>query len=81
MAHALRALARPKTPSPRASAPVVAGPYRLLNHPNYVAVCGEMLGVALIVGAPVSGALATIGFAWLMRRRIAIEDRALGRRA
>jgi uncharacterized protein (TIGR03382 family) len=46
-----------------------------------VAVCGEMLGVALIVGAPVSGALATLGFAWLMRRRIAIEDRALGRRA
>ncbi len=66
---------------PPGEAPVVAGPYRLLNHPNYVAVCGEMLGVALIVGAPASGALATLGFAWLMRRRIAIEDRALGRRA
>jgi len=56
-----------------------AGPYRLLNHPNYVAVSGEMIGAALIVGAPVSGVVATLGFAWLMRRRIAVEDRALGR--
>lgn len=61
--------------------PVVAGPYRLLNHPNYVAVCGEIVGAALIVGAPITGVLGLAGFAWLMRRRIAIEDRALGRRA
>jgi methyltransferase len=65
---------------PPGEPPIVAGPYQLLNHPNYVAVCGEMLGAALIVGAPVSGVVATLGFAWLMRRRIAIEDRALGRR-
>lgn len=61
--------------------PVVAGPYRVINHPNYVAVCGEIIGAALIVGAPWTGMLGLAGFAWLMRRRIAIEDRALGRRA
>lgn len=66
---------------PPGEPPIVAGPYRLLHHPNYVAVCGEILGVALTVGAPVTGALAFAGFGWLMRRRIAIEDRALGRRA
>lgn len=61
--------------------PIAAGPYRLLNHPNYVAVSGEILGVALIVAAPATGVLAFFGFGWLMRRRIAIEDRALGRRS
>ena len=66
---------------PPGEPPIVAGPYRFLHHPNYVAVCGEILGMALIVGAPISGVLAFAGFGWLMRRRIAIEDRALGRRA
>lgn len=59
--------------------PVVAGPYRFLNHPNYVAVCGEIIGAACLVAAPISGALFLLGFGWLMRRRIAVEDRALGR--
>lgn len=66
---------------PPGEPPIVAGPYRFLNHPNYVAVCGEILGAALIVGAPVSGVVAVAGFGWLMRRRIAVEDRALGRPA
>lgn len=61
-------------------APIASGPYRLINHPNYVAVCGEIAGMALIVGAPVTGVLGFAGFGWLMRRRIATEDRALGRR-
>ena len=61
-------------------APLVkTGPYRFLSHPNYLAVVGEMASVALIVWAPISGILATIGFGWLMIRRIAVEDRALGR--
>lgn len=66
---------------PPGEPPIAAGPYRWLNHPNYVAVGGEIAGVALIVGAPITGVLACTGFGWLMRRRIAIEDRALGRRA
>jgi methyltransferase len=58
---------------------VVRGPYRFIRHPNYVAVVGELLGFSLIVWAPVTGLLAVVGFGALMRRRIAIEDRALGR--
>jgi len=58
---------------------VTRGPYAWMRHPNYVAVIGELLGVALLAGAPVTGAMGTIGFAYLIRRRIVIEDRALGR--
>src|SRR5690606_27947037 len=39
-------------------APLVAhGPYAFLNHPNYVGVAGELAGMALLVGARVSGPL------------------------
>lgn len=58
---------------------VVAGPYRVMHHPNYVAVCGEIVGAACLVAAPLTGAVFLLGFGWLMRRRIAVEDRALGR--
>ena len=60
---------------------VTTGPYAFVKHPNYVAVIGELLGVALIVGAPITGAAAVIGFGMVLRRRIAIEDRALGRQS
>src|SRR5262245_41700499 len=61
-------------------APLIAsGPYRLLNHPNYVAVIGELVGFAMIVYAPIAGAVAVIFFGSLMRARIRVEDRALGR--
>jgi methyltransferase len=60
---------------------VTGGPYRFLSHPNYLAVAGEIASVAMIVWAPITGVLATIGFGWLMIKRIAIEDRALGRGA
>ena len=64
------------------SAPLVAtGPYTFLRHPNYVAVVGELIGAALVLSAPVTGALALAAFGWLMLRRIAVEDRALGRLA
>jgi methyltransferase len=63
-------------------APLIAsGPYRFLSHPNYLAVAGEIASVAMIVWAPMTGVLATIGFGSLMLKRIRIEDRALGRGA
>lgn len=65
---------------PPGEPPLARGPYAYLRHPNYLAVCGEIVGVALIVGAFTSGAAAFLGFGWLLRRRIAVEDRALGRR-
>ena len=68
-----RILVLPHTPL------VGRGPYALLRHPNYVAVIGELIGVALIVRAPFTGVLAVAGFGLLLVRRIAIEDRALGR--
>jgi methyltransferase len=60
---------------------VTTGPYQFISHPNYVAVVGEIVSVATIVWAPVTGTLAAIGFGWLMILRVRIEDRALGRGA
>ena len=56
---------------------VTHGPYAVLRHPNYVAVVGELAGMALLVGARVSGPLATLLFSLLLWRRILVEDRAL----
>jgi methyltransferase len=53
------------------------GPYRVLAHPNYLAVAGEILGAALILGGPWSGITFTILFGSLMLRRIQVEERAL----
>lgn len=58
---------------------VTAGPYRFMSHPNYLAVVGEILSVALIVWAPITGIVSLIGFGRLMIARIRIEERALGR--
>ena len=58
---------------------VSTGPYRFLPHPNYLAVVGEMIGVSLIVWAPITGILSLLGFGRLMIARIGVEDRALGR--
>jgi methyltransferase len=58
--------------------PVASGPYRRMRHPNYLAVVGELIAVALMSGARVAGPLATAAFCLLMLRRIAVENRALG---
>jgi methyltransferase len=60
---------------------VTSGPYRFIPHPNYLAVVGEIVSVALIVWAPITGTLAAIGFGWLMILRMKVENRALGRSA
>lgn len=62
-------------------APLIArGPYRLLRHPNYLGVLGELVGMALLVGAHLTGPLGTAFFSWLLWRRISTEERALKRR-
>ncbi len=63
---------------PPGSRPLLTGPYRWLRHPNYVAVALELASVALVFGAWRSGPVAVAGFVWLMRRRIRVEERALG---
>jgi len=60
-------------------APLVnGGPYRFIRHPNYVAVVGELLSMALLTGARISGPLSLLGFGWLLVRRISAEESALG---
>jgi methyltransferase len=56
---------------------VVRGPYRYLRHPNYVGVIGELAGAALMTGAVVTGPVAVLVFTAILRRRIAVEERAL----
>ena len=63
---------------PPASTVVTGGPYRVLRHPNYVAVIGELVGAAFIAHAVVSGPIAVVAFGLLIVLRIRIEERALG---
>lgn len=65
---------------PPGSTRVLTGPYRLLRHPNYLAVMGELAGAALIAHAPVTGGLALAIFGALILLRIRVEERALGLR-
>lgn len=58
---------------------VTSGPYRFISHPNYLSVIGELVSVAMVVAAPITGLVAVFGFGLLMRARIRVEDRALGR--
>ncbi|HLG59698.1 MAG TPA: isoprenylcysteine carboxylmethyltransferase family protein [Vicinamibacterales bacterium] len=57
---------------------VTTGPYRFLRHPNYVAVVGELLAMALMTRARVTGPLGVAFFGWLLFRRITGEERAMG---
>jgi len=56
---------------------VTAGPYRFLRHPNYAGVVGELAGMALFVGAAVTGPIALVAFSWLLARRIRAEEKAI----
>ncbi len=56
---------------------VERGPYAFVRHPNYVAVVGEIVGTALLVGARVTGPAAVVLFGVLLYKRIRVEDRAL----
>jgi len=56
---------------------VTGGPYQFVRHPNYVGVIGELLGMALITGARVTGPIGLVFFSWLLMRRIRAEEQAL----
>lgn len=62
---------------PPGSTRTIRGPYRWLAHPNYVAVAGELTGVAVAAHALVSGPIAIVVFGYLMKRRIDVENLAL----
>jgi methyltransferase len=56
---------------------IATGPYRWFRHPNYIAVVGELIAMALMTYARVTGPLGTLFFGWLLFRRIAAEERAM----
>ena len=49
-----------------------------MRHPNYVAVMGELAGMALMAQAPIEGVASIVGFGLLIVARIRVEERALG---
>jgi methyltransferase len=63
---------------PPGSNRTMAGPYRYLRHPNYLAVAGELAGMGLMARARIAGPLAIGLFGTLVLLRIRIEEQALG---
>jgi methyltransferase len=63
---------------PAQSTLISKGPYAYVRHPNYVAVFGEIIGYAFFAGAILTGVASVVAFGLLVRRRIAVEERALG---
>lgn len=66
---------------PPGSDRVVGGPYAFMRHPNYLAVVGEFVGMALLARAPLTGAASLLLFGALLRIRIHVEEGALGLRS
>ena len=66
---------------PPRSQRTLLGPYRVLRHPNYVAVAAELAGYAMLARAPLTGVVGTVGFGVLLLARIRVEERALGLRS
>ncbi len=62
---------------PPDSSRVTTGPYRFMNHPNYLGVVGEIAGMALMAQAPIAGSVSVIVFGVLIVKRIRVEEGAL----
>lgn len=58
-------------------APVTSGPYRLLPHPNYVAVVAEGIALPLLHEAWITALVFTVANAALLMVRIRVENAAL----
>ena len=58
-------------------APVASGPYRLLPHPNYVAVVVEGVALPLVHAAWLTALVFTVANAALLVVRIRVENAAL----
>jgi len=56
---------------------VTAGPYRILSHPNYVAVVVEGIALPLVHTAWITASVFTVANAVLLRTRIKVENAAL----
>jgi len=67
----VRVIAQPGLPV------VTGGPYRWVRHPNYLAVVIEGVAIPLVHGAWLTALVFSALNAWLLRVRIAVEERAL----
>jgi methyltransferase len=56
---------------------VASGPYRFMRHPNYAGVIGELVGMALVTGAWITGPAGVVFFGVLLLVRVRAEERAL----
>ena len=56
---------------------VTAGPYRWIRHPNYLAVYVELVALPMIHTAWITAIVAALGNAWILARRIAVEEAVL----
>ena len=56
---------------------VRSGPYRYVDHPNYIAVLGELMAMTLMMSAWIAGPVMTLAFAVTMLMRLKVETRAL----
>ena len=56
---------------------VSRGPYRFVNHPNYLIVIGEIAVLPLAFGAAMVAAVFSAANLALLARRVMIEERAL----
>lgn len=56
---------------------VTGGPYRLIRHPNYVAVVAEGVALPLVHGGWLTALVFTVLNAWLLTVRIRCENTAL----
>jgi len=56
---------------------VIGGPYRLLPHPNYVAVIAEGVALPLVHTAWITALVFSVLNAWLLGTRVKIENTAL----
>jgi methyltransferase len=56
---------------------VRSGPYRFLNHPNYLIVIAEIAVLPLAFGAATIAAVFSAANLVLLARRVAVEERAL----
>jgi len=56
---------------------VTRGPFRYVRHPNYVAVFVELAALPLVHTAWITALCGSLLHVWILRRRIALEERVL----
>jgi methyltransferase len=60
---------------------ISTGPFRLVRHPNYAAVFIELAALPLIHTAWLTALVGSVGHAWVLSRRLAVEEAVLLRSA